>query len=171
MLRVAGVLKDPAALCIVEIDPYVPISFRTRAPFGNVRYIRLGDFKSQLLELQFPRESLAVSGFTLVGGKCAVHGGLRGDGPSAAGLPVVSLAPGQAFSNGRIPLLDIHTSLELSSTGGRAEIRFGGAEIFNRTVVHDRVQFLIMDDILVGLGVLHLTDEERRVLDDFVGEH
>jgi hypothetical protein len=173
MLRVTDVQGASEALCIVNIDSYVPISFRSRSqPFAGARYIRLGDFKTQLLELQFPAESLAVSGFTLVLGEGAAHGGLKGDGPSAAGLPIVSLPQGGAFSDaGMIPWLDIQTNVVVSCADGCAEVKLGAAGTFNRTIVHGRVQFLVSDDALVGLRVLDLSEKERRILSDYIAEH
>jgi hypothetical protein len=173
MLRIKGVQEVCEALCIVDIDPYVPISFKSRSqPIAGARYIRLGDFKTTLLELQFPPESLAVSGFTLVSGEGAAQAGLEGDGPSAAGLPIVCLPQGEAFSNNaRIPRLDIKTDVVLSCADGRADVKLGASETFNRTVTHGRVQFLILDDLLVGLRVLDLTESERRILRDYVAEH
>jgi hypothetical protein len=173
VLKVTDVQEASKALCIVKIDSYVPISFRSRRqPIAGARYIRLGNFKTQLLELQFPTESLVVSGFTLVSGGGAAHRGLRGDGPSAAGLPIVSLPQGEAFSNaGGIPRLDIQADVVLSCADERAEVRLGAAEAFNRAVRHGRVQFLLSDDVLVGLRVLDLTEEERRILRDYIAEH
>jgi hypothetical protein len=173
MLRVTDVQEAYEALCIVNIDSYVPMSFRSRdQPIASARYIRLGDFKTQLLELQFPAESLTLSGFTLVSGQGAAHGGLRGDGPSAAGLPIVSLSQGEAFSNaGRIPRRDIQTSVSVSCADGHAEVRLGAAETFNRRVVHGRVQFLLSDDVLVGLRVIDLTEKERGILHDYIAKN
>lgn len=173
MLRVTDVQEASEALCVVKIDAYVPISFRSRShPIAGARYIRLGNFKTQLLELQFPAESLALSGFTLVSGEGAAHQGLRGDGPLAAGLPIVSLPQGEAFSDaGRIPRLDIQTSVTVSCTDGHAEVGFGAAETFNRRVLHGRVQFLLSDDVLVGLRVLDLSEKEQRIIRDYISEH
>jgi hypothetical protein len=173
MLRVTDVQEASEALCIVNIDSYVPISFRSHSqPVAGARYIRLGDFKTQLLELQFPAESLVLSGFTLVSGAGAAHGGLRGDGPSAAGLPIVSLQQGEAFSTaGKIPRLDIHTNVTVSCADGHAEVRLGAAETFNRRILHGRVQFLLSDDVLIGLRAVDLNEKEQRILHDYIAEH
>jgi hypothetical protein len=173
MLRVTDVEEAAKAPSIVNIDPYVPISFRSRdQPIPGARYIRLGNFKTQLLELQFPAESLALSGFTLVSGEGTEHGGLTGDGPSSLGLPVIYLPEGEAFSTaGRIPRLDIQVEVTVSCTDGQAEIRLGAAGSFNRKFLHERVQFLLSDDVLVGLRVTDLTEKERRTLRDYIAEH
>ncbi len=173
MLRVTGVLETSETSCVVNIDSYVPISFRSRSqPIAGARYIRLGDFNTQLLELQFPPESLALSGFTLVSGEGTAQGGLRGVGASAVGLPIVSLPRGEAFSNdGKISHLDIQTEVVLTCTDGNAEVRLGSAKIFDRTLMHGRAQFLLSEDILVGLRLLDLTEKERHILQNYVAEH
>jgi hypothetical protein len=90
----------------------------------------------------------------------------------AAGLPIVSLPQGEAFSNaGRIPRLDIQTTVTLSCADGHAEVRLGAADTFNRRVLHGRVQFLLSDDVLIGLRVLDLNEKEQRILRDYIAEH
>jgi hypothetical protein len=71
----------------------------------------------------------------------------------------------------RTPPLDIQTNIAVTCTDEHAEVRLGAAETFNRRVLHGRVQFLLSDDILVGLRVLDLTEKERRILRDYVAEH
>ena len=58
----------------------------------------------------------------------------------------------------------------LSFADERAEVRLGVAEAFNHAIQHGRVQFLLSDDVLVGLRVLDLTEEERRILRDYIVE-
>jgi hypothetical protein len=170
MLKVASVQKATNAQCIIDVNPYVPISFRTRSqPIAGARHILLGDFKSQLLEFQFPPESLALSGFTLVSGKTAAQGGLSGDGPSVTGLPIISLPDDESFSvRDKIPRIDLVADVVLSFSGARAEIRLGSAEAFNRSIIHGRVKFLLYDDALVGLWLLELTEKEQRTLHDYI---
>jgi hypothetical protein len=83
MVRITGVQNAPQRPSIVHIDPYVPISFRSDSrPLAGARYVRLGNFKTELLVLQFPAESLVLSGFTLVSCKVCLQGTLSGQGPS-----------------------------------------------------------------------------------------
>lgn len=173
MLKVTNTQESSQRPCIVKIDSYVPISFRSSSqPIAGARYIRLGDFKTQLLEMQFPADSLVLSGFTLVSGNGAARERLIGGGPSAVGLPIVSLPQGEAFSNtSGIPRLDIQSSVSVTSVEGQAEIRFGAAEAFNRSVQHGRVQFLLLEDILVGLRVLDLVERERHTLCEYIGRY
>jgi len=171
MLRVTNVQEDSQRPCIVEINSYVPISFRSQnQPIGGARYIRLGDFKTRLLELQLPSESLVVSGFTLVSVEGSLQDALVGQGPSIVGLPAISMPQGQDFS-GRIPRLDIQTEIALFCGDGQVEVRLGAAEIFNRRVVHRRVQFLLLDDVLVGLRVVDLSEVEQQTLRGYVAQH
>jgi len=173
MLRVRNIHETTEVLCIVNIDSYVPISFRSRSqPIAGARYIRLGDFQRRLIEFQFPADSLVLSGFTMVSGEGSTHGTLMGDGPSAVGLPIISLPQGGAFSDsGGIPRLDIPTDVAASCTDGHAEVALGVAEAFNRRVVYGRVQFLLSDDVLVGLRVLELNKVEQRVLREYIAQH
>jgi hypothetical protein len=170
MLKVINVQEVPGAACIVDIDSYVPISFRScHQLIAGARYVRLGNFKTQLLELQCPPESLTLSGFTLLLGEPSVEGFLTGKGPSTAGLPEISLDQGAIFA-GRIPRLDIPMNVAVACANGEAEIRLGRAAEFNRKIVFGRVEFLLSDDLLVGLRVLDLTEKETQILCDYLAQ-
>jgi hypothetical protein len=168
MLRVTDIQEAYEAPCIVHFDSYVPISFTACACIPGARYILIGDSKTQLLELKVPDQSLALSAFILVLGEWTAQGSLTGDGSVAEGLPVISLPAGETFHNAAGFLrLDIRTRVAWSCTDAQAEVRLGTAENFNRRIQHGRVQFLLSDDVLVGMRVLDLTEEERRIL----GQH
>jgi hypothetical protein len=172
MVKVTDVEEVSQAVCIVNIDSYVPISFRSRTrPIAGARYIRLGDFNTQLFELQFPPESLTLNGFTLVSGEAAPEARLTGNGSSVLGLPIFSLSLGEAFDRvATIPRLDIQTNVALSCRDRQADVSLGGAKTFDRRIVYGRVQFLISDDVLVGLRVLDLTESEQQILRDYIAQ-
>jgi hypothetical protein len=171
MFRVRGVQEASRAPCIVKIDSYVPISFRSRhQPVAGARYIRLGNFETQLVELQFPSESLALSGFTLVLAEASAQGPITGDGPAAAGLPIISLLQGEAFESEVIPRLDIETNVTVFCANDQADVSLGTAETFNHSIVHGRVQFLLSDDVLAGLRIIDLTEREQQILRACIAE-
>jgi hypothetical protein len=172
MLRVTGVQEAFETSATISIDAYLPIKFRSRSePIRGARYIRLGNFKTQLLELQFPAESLTLCGFTLVSGTGVAHA-LPGEGQSAAGLPVIALPQGENFRTvAGIPRLEIQTDVTLSCSDQYAEVRLGAAKIFNHRVGYGRVQFLLADDVLLGLRVLDLNEQEQRILHDYIARH
>jgi hypothetical protein len=59
----------------------------------------------------------------------------------------------------------------VSCVNRQAEVRLGAAETFNRRIVHGRVQFLLSEDVLVGVRVLDLTEKERQILDEYIAQH
>jgi hypothetical protein len=170
MLKITNLAESSRMPCNVEINSYVPISFRSCSQLiAGARYIRLGNFKTQLLELQFPPESLVLSGFTLVSCDAVPQSALTGHGQSEIGLPIISLSDGENFSGTTgISRLDIQTEINMSCVDGQAEVGLGLAKTFNRTFVHGRVQFLLLDDFLVGLRVLDLTEDERQTLSEYI---
>lgn len=170
MVKIAGLYDVSECPCIVDINSYVPISFRLHTnPIGGARNIQLGDKHGQLLELKFPASSLAVSGFTLVSaaGEAFSQAPLKGDGPSEFGLPIIELPEGKRFS-GAMPRLIVPTKIGLRHIGTLAEMRLGSINSFNRVVVHGRVQFLLLDDLLVGLRVIELSEVESHILDEYI---
>ncbi len=170
-LRVTGVEEASQAPCIVDIDYYVPVSCKSHCPMG-VRHVFLRNSDTQLFELKLPLDSLVLKGFVLVlvSGNAFSRGALRGDGPAIAGLPVISLPEGKEFS-GWLPRLDIQAEIGMTCTGRLVEVTLGAGETFNRRIVHGRVQFLLADDVLVGLRVLDLTEEEQHTLREYVARH
>lgn len=170
MLAVVKVRSSAPVGGVVKITYYVPISFRLfNDPIPGVRYIRLTASDRQLLELQFPPDSLMLTGFTVVSAEFLELSPLIGDGLSQTGIPEFELPPGRQFSGYRSnPRLELPISVQLSFNGGDAEVRIGGAERFNRKIVYGRVQFLLFENILTGLRVTDLTDHEKVLLFEYV---
>lgn len=170
MLKIIGIDKAEFATCIVKINSYVPITFRSRdQPVPGARYVRLGDLKACHFELQFPSDTSILTGFTLTSCRGPFGVSLNGHGPSSKGLPIFEL-PEQAFS-GRLPRIDMQAQISLSCTNNQTEIRIGEAKTFDRVVVHERVQFLFLRDVLVGLRVLDLAAREEKTLSGYLAEH
>jgi hypothetical protein len=176
MLKVTGVQDAAEALCLIDMDPYVPISFRSQSePFTGARYITLGDSKGQLLELQLPPESMALSGFTVVLADTSERRWLSASGPVTEGLPIIELPHGAVFDHlGYISSIEFPGNVWLSCSdaqaGARVEVDLGCADTFDRRIVHGRIQFLVSEDILVGLRVVDLTDIEQQLLRVYVEE-
>jgi hypothetical protein len=168
--KIVGASEAQDVPCLVRISAHAPITFRSReAPLPGARYIRLGNFASQLLEFQFPRESLVLSGFTLVMADIWQPGHLLGEGPVEAGLPIFDLSETETFSvTARVPRLDIHTAVGLMLAYDRAEVRIGASESFNRTVAHGRVRFLLLGETLSGIQIINLTSEEIQSLGEYL---
>jgi hypothetical protein len=171
MLKISDVQQPSDQLCIVDIDPHVPITFMTRRhPVGGARYIRLGNFKTHLLDLEFPPDSLALSGFVVVSIDNLARGLLKGGGPKVSGLPVFGLPAGCSFSVlGGFARLDVPIAFELSCEGDIAEIRIGDVIGYDRRICFQRVEWLLWNDSLVGMRVLNLTADERKVLCEYKG--
>lgn len=154
--------------CLLEISEYSLISFQTEdRPIKGARYIRVGNFDTQLIEFQFGPDTLLLRGFTLLLGEGRkTH--FSGVDDSTAGLPVFSLPKNVHFSVGTIPTLDVKSDVYLSYTNTSAEIALGDFNSFNRSLTHERVKFLFLDRMLVGLRILALTAKERGALVEFL---
>lgn len=169
MIRLTEAAQTP---CIVDVNYYVPLSFATHnRPLIGARYALLGNAKDQFIELQFPTDSLTLSGFTLLGCKTSSQQILSGQATSVVGLPEFILPEDVVFEGTKSPQARLYAEVCLSCFNGVAEVSIGTSKVFNLIVIHDRVQILLLDDILVGLRVLNLTDEERQTLSDYIVEH
>lgn len=114
---------------------------------------------------------MVCSGFTIVLANAPRHEPLVGGGLVLAGLPAFVLPPGCKFSDRGMPGLDVYAEVGLSHSRGQAEISFGTGGAFNLCIAHGQVYFLLRDDILIGVRVLDLSDEDQRILDDYIFEH
>src|SRR5438552_3106379 len=95
MLVVTGTLET-ALPCIVEVDPYVPLSFKTYPEvLPGARYFRIGNFETSLLEIGIDPSSLVIRKVCLVSfNKVFKHEQLREQRAleEGVGLPAVSAA-------------------------------------------------------------------------------
>lgn len=154
---------------MVAIDWYIPISFRTMDNIiPGARYMRLGNSLTELLELQFPADSLVLSGFTLVlCGSIARHD-IEGGGPMVTGLPVIRVPEARSFSTATTPTIDILSQVALRVSDRHAEIHLNNERYFDNSIAHGRVQFLLMGTKMVGLRVIDISSDEKKTLASYI---
>src|ERR1041385_1030833 len=151
-LKITDIYESAVLRGSIKIVAYVPIRFRSGSEVvPGARHIQLGDFKTELLELQFPSSSLILSGLSLVLASTSMHKPFVGSWPSIVGLPIVSLSDDQVLSGNGSQRLDIRTTVQLSCIDTRAEVSLGGAEVFDSKIVFERLQFFLFESSLVGI--------------------
>ena len=158
-IQILGI--DPTARpSLVELDDYVPLSFRSYAPLlGGVRDVRLGNLSSDFLELTLGLDSNTLRGFTLV---CfeAVHE-IVPTGPltEESGLPVLELDEVRFDGPLATQRVDLPVTFSVGFGDDSVEIDFGMLSAADRAFVCGPVRFLVNADSLLGIRVLGLTQE------------
>lgn len=170
MLTLAGLYESTDFPCTIQVDSYVPIRFRTQAdPLGGARYIRLGNFENNLLEIIVPRDSMVVRGFTVtlahsIGNRALSDSGC---GESLYGLPILEFPSGTEFHGPEASRrLDLRIDFSLCVLEDSVEIQIGDEGEFELEVVHKNVQFLFLRNELKGIRLRGLTVSDIRILSE-----
>jgi hypothetical protein len=164
-ITVSGLNEAPFLGCYVEVDAYVPLRFRSYEGILGVKYLRLGNFSSSLLEFLLDPSSMAIRGFTLTSFD-AVHQPKVDIGlPRLTGLPVVAIAASEDFK-GPIDAqrVDIRTSFSIGFGGDFVEIDLSGISQAKRIIADRAIEFYVDANSLVGLRVTGLTQEQISTL-------
>lgn len=171
MLKAIDVFPAQHAPCNIKFDYYVAITYKSYdGVLPGTRYIFLGDNKNQAFELKIPLHSFVLSSFIFVAGKVSRGNFLRGDGPFRVGLPIIDL-PRECSAFDRVNRVDMRADVTLLCNDEFAEIQISNNKEFNNKITHERVDFLLFDEELIGFRVNNLKDDEREVLFDYIARN
>lgn len=161
MIAISGVCVDVAAVCRIDVDEYVPLRFRGYEGLLGVRYLRFGNLKTSLLEFLLDPDSNVIRGLTLASFD-TLHEPRGANLPRTLGLPIIS---GNDFTG---PLnarrIDIKGSFSVGIGDNFLEADLGDLDHAQHIVVFGNVEFFVGLDLLVGVRVTGLTNEQVSML-------
>jgi hypothetical protein len=154
----------------LTIDEYVPISFRTYSGLLGAKYLRLGNFKTSLLECLLDPHSYAIRGITLL---------------SFDRIHVPNMGVEKLDENSGRLILDLQRSnlTELSLGADYAEVNCAfsvglardylevdlfGIATADSKVICGQVEFFLRDNALVGIRVTKLMSNEISILQEHI---
>jgi hypothetical protein len=146
VFRVSRFEQPQDASCIVEVDEYIPLRFRTyERPLG-VSYLRLQGPPGALVELLIDPNigslrGVTVTSLTRFSLSSEVH-----VTQASVGLPVFSLA-----WNGRRMAADVACDFRVAVREASVQVHWGDVGKCEAAVFRDRVRFLTADESLVGI--------------------
>jgi len=149
---------------LVEVNDYLPLRFRTYSePLGGVRYVRIGNGETRLLELILPSDSMEVRGCTVPLVDKRTYQLLTGPEQSSSGLPIIELPDYEFSGPSSAQRVDTHIDFIAAIERDTIEFQFGGADSFDRSMCCEDVCFLIRGSDLVGIRVRNrsLSETER----------
>lgn len=153
----------------IEVDPYVPLSFRTYADvLAGPKYYRLGNFQTSLLEIVVDPDSSLVRGLCLVSCDHLAPANKPIELHATRvewGLPMVR--SGFLRENRR----DFRRELNVALTKDIFVIDWGCDDVADLSIRHDRISFYIVDSKLCRIAFSHLTKEEVATLKRYLYEH
>lgn len=152
MITVLDSLDSSSFRSIVEVNDYLPFRFRTYSePLGGVRYVRIGNGETRLLELIVPSDSLEVRGCTVPLIDKRMYQLLTGPEQASPGLPVIALPDYEFSGPPNAQRVDTHIDFVAAIERDTIEFQFGGADSFDRSICCGDVWFLIRGNNLVGI--------------------
>ncbi|GLQ86717.1 hypothetical protein [Dyella flagellata] len=169
MLKIVDFASSTDYSCLVNVNEYVPITFRTqRQPLGGARYIRMGNFENNLLELIVSSDSMTLRGVTVTLVGEVGHNLMRGVDTGPTGLPVLELPGGTEFTGpASARRANIGCNFSLATSEDIAEISINENKDFDSRVSYGDVWFLIRNEELVGIRFLNLDIESISMIRSF----
>jgi hypothetical protein len=165
MISVDRVSDASPFKCQIEIDDYVPLRFRSYVGTLGVKYLRIGNFETSLLEFLLEPESLVIRGFTLTSFDKSHEPMKIQSLPTDEGLPVILLKDEQEFQGPTgAPRIDLREEFSVGLGENFVEIDFGGIAAASNAVKIGNVVFFTKVGRLVGIRVTELKPEQLSIL-------
>jgi len=159
-------MSDASSLqCRIEIDDYVPLRFRSYEGTLGVKYLRVGNFETSLLEFLLEPETLVIRGFTLTSFDSSHQPMSIQPLPTEDGLPAIGLISGQEFQGpSGAPRIDLREDFSVGLGEDFLEIDLGGIASASSVIKKGQVAFFIKSGRLLGLRVTELRPEQVSIL-------
>jgi hypothetical protein len=166
MISVDRVSDASTFKCQIEIDDYVPLRFRSYDGTLGVKYFRVGNFDTSLLEFLLEPVSLVIRGFTLTSFD-RFHEPMKIQRlPTEDGLPVVALTGEQKFQGpSDAPRIDLREEFSVGLGENFVEIDLGGITSASNNIQLGQVTFFTKSGHLVGIRVTELRPEQLAILE------
>jgi len=144
----------------LEFDEYIPFSVTTRKGLLGAKYLRLGDFERNLLEIMLDPISFAVRGLTLVCFDSLHIPAVKRVLPEQVGLPVLDLHDSQLSELLDRPWAELKANFTLGISNDFAELDLYGIAGSDNVIRSERLEFYCRDKVLLGIRLSHLKSNE-----------
>ena len=157
-IRVVDRQKPTDVPCLIEVDEYVPLSFRTsREPQGS-SFLRVGNYSTTLTEMLINPDTGLLRGVTLTSFERFSEWPALGETTPSEGLPVLSVDWGDSYS------VDVERDFQVSLRGDQLLIWWDDVAAPSNSLTFGRVQFLVFESELRGIRFFDLSGEEVSTL-------
>lgn len=156
IFRVSRYESPLDAKCLIEVDDYVPMRFRTyERPLG-ASYLRVGDQSKSLVELLIDPSQGLLRGITITCFSALSSWPRMETREVLQGLPVLAVPWGKTNR--------IHSGADFSISARGADILVAWAALDRCDVAsfQDRVRFLVVDGHLAGAHFSGLSADEMK---------
>jgi hypothetical protein len=147
--------------CLIEIDEFVPLRFRTYTEAIGAAYVHLGNKSTTLTELIFHPGSRVLRGVTLTCFASFSPWPDIGEATSSEGLPVLLLDSSPSRT------VVIEREFQVSLRADELLISWGNLSQLSSRLVFDKVQFLIGENELKAVRFSKLSEKEVDLLTSY----
>lgn len=148
--------SPPDAKCLIEVDEYVPLRFRTyERPLG-ASYLRVGDLAGSLVELLVDPTTGLLRGVTVTSFPALSAWPIVAARDASQGLPVF------AVSWGRMNRIDAGVDFSVSVSGTEVLVYWQALDRCEASSFQGRVRFLSVDGHLAGVHFAGLSPNEVK---------
>lgn len=155
-IEYCGVAPVPNAGCSVTVDDYIPLRWRSYEGTLGGRLVRLGNFKTSLLEIIVEADSMTIRGCTLTLAD-RQHRPLPRVGQRVVeGLPIIAVA-GDFVGQAGLERMDLHREFSVGWGEDFVELDFGELAKANQRVTCGAVEFLVAEGWLQGMRIAGLS--------------
>jgi hypothetical protein len=157
-IEVTGNHNPIGAPCLIDVDEFVPLRFRTyHQPIGAV-YLRIGNYSTTLTELIVDPGSRILRGLTLTSFESFDAWPNLGSVASLKGLPILRVD----WEKG--PRIDVRRDFHVSLRANELLVSWGDMANPSASFVFGKVQFFISESELRGVRFFDLTAGQTSLL-------
>jgi len=158
-IQIAAVQSLVDVSCLIIVDEYIPLRFRTFDKPLGASYLRLGNYQTSLLEIIVDPTSNVLRGATVTSFDAySPWAKINETVAIKDGLPVLATE----WRNGR--LIDLELDFSVALRANELLVWWGNLESLSCISVFGRVRCMLMGDQLLGLWFQCLTDGEVGLL-------
>ncbi len=168
MIIISSVLDSDEIKTAVSFDKHVPFSLTTCDQLLGAKYLRLGDFEDNLLEIMLDPISFVVRGLTLVCfDKIHLPTSLS-ISSEETGLPILDLKESGLEGLHEVSRADMRTQFTIGIDPNFVELDLFGIANADAVARQDRVEFYSRKKALVGMRLTNLTTKEFAAINNHV---
>lgn len=165
MIIISSVINNDEIKTAINFDKHVPFSLTTWNKLLGAKYLRLGDFEDNLLEIMLDPISFVMRGLTLVCFNKIHQPKNLSVFSEEVGLPVLDLTKSGLEKLHEASRADVRCQFTIGMGPNFVELDLFGIAYSDAVVRRDRVEFYSRNKALVGVRIISLKIDELSVFE------
>lgn len=164
-IQVLGVHSMQDDLCVIEMDEFIPLSFKSYSNVLGGVYIQIGNHTTTLMDIVVDPVSRVLRGATLICFDSFAPWPSMGQKRVSEGLPRLS-GPWDRSDHSRLDYqaISIHRDFWVSIRGDECLIYWGNLADELQSAIFGRMEFFFVAEELRGIRVSELSQQEQSLI-------